>query len=81
MGKSWTSPRKKLPTIGSDRQEGSAAGLGQKRPGVKNASSTKKKNQQLIDDDQPMNCQPVGWGDQVWIWIVMRIMILVSREG
>jgi hypothetical protein len=36
---------------GSDRQEGSAAGLGQKRPGVNNTSSTKKKKQSFINDD------------------------------
>jgi hypothetical protein len=40
-----------LPTKGIDRQEGSAAGLGQKRRGVKNASSSKKKKQRLIDDN------------------------------
>jgi hypothetical protein len=52
MGKSWTSPRRKLPTKGSDRQEGSAASLGQKRPGVNNASSTKmEKKQQFIDNN------------------------------
>jgi hypothetical protein len=78
MGKSWTSPRRKLPTKSSDRQEGSAAGLGQKRPGVKNASSTKKKKQTTI---QPMIRQLVGRGDQVWIRTVMRIVILVRREG
>jgi hypothetical protein len=48
MGKSWTGPRRKLPTKGSDRQEGSAASLGQKRLGVKNAANMKKKKQQLI---------------------------------
>jgi hypothetical protein len=51
MGKSWTSPRRKLPTKGCDRQEGCAASLGQKRPGVNNASSTKKKKQSFINDD------------------------------
>jgi hypothetical protein len=51
MGKSWRSPRRNLSTKGSDRQEGSVAGLGQKRPGVKNRSSTMKKKQRLIDND------------------------------
>ncbi len=45
------SPRRKLPTKGSDRQQGSAAGLGQKRQRVNNASSTKKKKQSFIDND------------------------------
>ncbi len=52
--------KRKLPTKGSDRQEGSAAGLGQKRPGVNNASSTKKKKQQLIDDNST-NDLSTGW--------------------
>jgi hypothetical protein len=51
MGKSWMSPRRKLPTKGSDRQEGSAAGLGQKTPGVNKASSLKKTKQSFIDND------------------------------
>ncbi len=51
MGKSWTIPRRRLPIKESDRQEGSAAGLGQKRPGVNNASSTKKKKQSFMDDN------------------------------
>jgi hypothetical protein len=51
MGKSLMSTRRKLPTKGSDRQEGSAAGLGQKRPGVNNVSSMKKKKQSFIDDN------------------------------
>ncbi len=45
------SPKKKSPTKGSDRQEGSAAGLELKRPGVNNASSMKKKKQRFIDND------------------------------
>jgi hypothetical protein len=81
MGKSWTSPRRKLPTNGSSRQEGSAAGLGQKRPEVNNASSTKKKSSVSLTKIQPMIHQPVVQGDQVWIWIVMRIMIQIRREG
>ncbi len=60
MGKSWTSPRRKLPTKGSDRQEGSAAGLGQKRPGVNNTSSTKKKKQSFINTDST-NDLSTGW--------------------
>jgi hypothetical protein len=60
MGKSWMSPMRKLPTKGSDRQEGSAAGLGQKRPGVNNASSTKKKKQSFIDNDSA-NDLSTGW--------------------
>jgi hypothetical protein len=60
MGKSWTSPRRKLATKGSDRQEGSATGLGQKRPGVINASSTKKKKQSFIDSDSA-NDLSTGW--------------------
>jgi hypothetical protein len=73
MEKSWTSPRRKPPTKGSGRQEGSAAGLGQKRLGVKNASSTKKKTQSLIDNDSA-NDLSTSWLGQV----VMRIMILVK---
>ena len=60
MGKSWTSPRRKLPTKGSDRQEGSVANLGQKRPGVNNPSSTKKKKQSFIDNDSA-NDLSTGW--------------------
>ncbi len=60
MGKSWTSPRRKSPTKGSDRQEGSAANLGLKRPGVNNSSSMKKKKQRVIDDD-PADDLSTGW--------------------
>jgi hypothetical protein len=60
MGKSWMSLRRKSPTKGSDRQEGSAAGLGQKRPGVNNASSMKKKKQSFIDNNSAYNLSP-GW--------------------
>jgi hypothetical protein len=45
------SPRRKSPTKGSDRQEGSAAGLGLMRQGVNNALSTKKKKQRFIDNN------------------------------
>jgi hypothetical protein len=51
MGKSWTISRRKSPIKGSDRHEGSAAGLEQKRLGVNNASSTKKKKQSFMDDN------------------------------
>jgi hypothetical protein len=51
MRKSWTISRRKSPIKESDRQEGSAAGLGQKRPGVNNTSSIKKKKQSFIDDN------------------------------
>jgi hypothetical protein len=60
MGKSWTSPRRKSPTKGSDRQEGSAASLGQKRPGVNNATSTNKKKQSFISNDSA-NDSSTGW--------------------
>jgi hypothetical protein len=50
-GKLWTGLKRKLPTKESDRHNGSAAGLGQNRPGVNNASSTKKKKQSFIDDN------------------------------
>jgi hypothetical protein len=60
MGKSWTSPRRKLPTKGNDRQEGSAANLGLKRLGVNNASSTKKEEQCFIDNDSA-NDLSTGW--------------------
>ena len=50
----------KSPTKGSDRQEGSVASLRQKRPGVKNTSSTKKKKQRLIDDNST-NDWSTGW--------------------
>jgi hypothetical protein len=60
MGKSWTSQRRKLPTKGSDRQKGSATGLEQNRPRVKNASSTKKKKQRLIDNNST-NDLSTGW--------------------
>jgi hypothetical protein len=56
------SPRRKSPTKRSDRQEGSAAGLGQKRPGVNNTSSTKKKMQQLIDDNSTNDLSTGWWG-------------------
>ncbi len=63
MGKSWTSPRRKSPTKGSDRQEGSAVGLAQKRPGVNNASSTKKKKQSFIDNDSAHDSSTGQSGD------------------
>ncbi len=50
----------KSPTKGSDRQEGSVASLRQKRPGVKNTSSTKKKKQRLIDNNLT-NDSSTGW--------------------
>ncbi len=54
------SPRRKPPNKGSNRQEGSAAGLGQKRPGVNNASSMKEKKQSFIDDNSA-NDLSTGW--------------------
>jgi hypothetical protein len=62
MGRSWTSLRRKLPTKGSDRQEGSAAGLGQKRQGVNNKSSTKKKKQSFIDNNSADDSSTVWAG-------------------
>jgi hypothetical protein len=60
MGKSLMSPRSKLPTKGSDRQEGSATSLGQNRLGVNNASSTKRKKQSFIDNNSA-NDLSTGW--------------------
>jgi hypothetical protein len=49
-----------LPAKRSDRQEGSAAGLGQRRPGNNNASSTKKKKQSIINNNSA-NDLSTGW--------------------